>query len=90
MYGIEAILKTQILPSGFISPSRHRATTSFENLKSLDLWSPTTFHLDFILDDGGLLRDVEPIKELPDVLVLHGGGLLDQGSRLRDSVDGVA
>ena len=78
------------MPSGFISPSRHRATTSFENLKSLDLWSLTTVHLDFILDDGGLLRDVEPIKELPDVLVLHGGGLLDQSSRLRDSVDGVA
>jgi len=55
MYGIEAILKTQTLPSGFISPSRHRATTSFENLKSLDLWSLTTVHLDFILDDGGLL-----------------------------------
>ena len=78
------------MPSGFISPSRHRATTSFENLKSLDLWPLTTVHLDFILDDGGLLRDVEPIKELPDVLVLHGGGLLDQSSRLGDSVDGVA
>ena len=90
MYGIGATFKTQILPGGFISPSRHRATTSFENLKSLDLWSLTTIPLDFILDNGGLLRDVEPIKELPDVFVLHGGGLLDQGSRLGHSIDGVA
>ncbi len=36
-----------------------------------------------VLDDVALLRDVEAVEELPDVLVLDGGGLLDQGRALK-------
>merc|ERR1712071_202529 len=38
----------------------------------------------------GLLGDVEAVKELPDILVLHGGRLLDEGGRLGHALDGVA
>ena len=38
----------------------------------------------------GLLGDVEAVKELPDILVLHGGRLLDEGRRLGHALDGVA
>ena len=39
---------------------------------------------------SGLLRDVESVKELPDILVLHCGRLLDQSSGLRHGFNGVA
>ena len=39
--------------------------------------------------DSGLLGDVEPVEELPDVLVLHGGGLLDEGGGLGHGLDGI-
>ena len=42
------------------------------------------------LDHRGFLGDVEAVEELPDVLVLHGGALLDEGCRLRDGLDTVA
>ena len=38
----------------------------------------------------GLLGDVEAVKELPDILVLHCGGLLDEGRRLGHGLDGIA
>ena len=38
----------------------------------------------------GLLGDVEAVKELPDILVLHCGGLLDEGRRLGHGLNGVA
>ena len=38
----------------------------------------------------GLLGDVEAVKELPDILVLYRGRLLDEGGRLGHSLDGVA
>ena len=37
----------------------------------------------FLLDDGGLLGDVEAVEELADVLVLDGPALLGEGGRLR-------
>ena len=40
--------------------------------------------------DGGLLRHVEAVQELPDVLVLDGGGLLDEGGALADGLQVVA
>ena len=40
--------------------------------------------------NSGLLRDVEAVKELSDILVLHRGRLLDQSSGLGHSLDGVA
>ena len=40
--------------------------------------------------DSGLLRDVEAVKELSDILVLHSGRLLDQSRRLGHSLNGVA
>ena len=40
--------------------------------------------------DSGLLRDVEAVKELSDILVLHRGRLLDQSRRLGHSLNGVA
>ncbi len=43
-----------------------------------------------ILDDSGLLADVETVEELSDILVLDGGGLLDEGRRLGHGLDGVA
>jgi hypothetical protein len=43
-----------------------------------------------VLDDSGLLADVETVEELSDILVLDGGGLLDQGSGLGHGLDGVA
>ena len=43
-----------------------------------------------VLDDGCLLRDVHPIEELTDVLVLHRSGLLDEGGGLAHSVDRVS
>lgn len=41
-------------------------------------------------DHRGLLRDVETVQELSDILILDGGGLLDEGSRLRHGLDAVA
>merc|ERR1719273_739777 len=41
------------------------------------------------LDEGGGLRDVEAVQELPDVLVLDVSGLLDEGGGLRDGLHGV-
>jgi hypothetical protein len=38
----------------------------------------------------GLLRDVETVEELSDILVLDGGRLLDEGCGLRDCLDGVS
>ena len=40
--------------------------------------------------NSGLLRDVEAVKELSDILVLHSGRLLDQSGGLGHSLDGVA
>ena len=39
--------------------------------------------------NGGLLRDVQTVEELPDILVLDGGRLLDEGSRLADGLNRV-
>ena len=47
-------------------------------------------HLVLALNDDGLLRDVEAIEELADVLVLDGGGLLDEGGGLGDRVNVVS
>ena len=43
----------------------------------------------FLLDDGGLLGDVEAVEELADVLVLDGRALLDEGGRLRHRLQAV-
>ena len=43
----------------------------------------------FLLDDGGLLGDVEAVEELADVLVLDGRALLDEGGRLRHHLQTV-
>ncbi|GMT19707.1 hypothetical protein PFISCL1PPCAC_11004, partial [Pristionchus fissidentatus] len=43
-----------------------------------------------LLDDGGLLRDVDSVKELSDILVLDSGRLLDASSGLRDGLDVVS
>ena len=47
-------------------------------------------HILFVLNHSGFLGDVQSIQKLSDILVLHGGGLLDQGSGLRDCLDGVS
>jgi len=39
---------------------------------------------------GRLLGDVEAVQELSNILVLDGGRLLDEGRRLRDSLQRVA
>ena len=44
----------------------------------------------FVLNHSGFLGDVQSIQKLSDILVLHCGGLLDQGSGLRDCLDGVS
>ena len=49
-----------------------------------------THYLLLLLDHRGLLGDVEPVEELPDVLVLDGRALLDEGSGLRHALDAVA
>ncbi len=43
-----------------------------------------------VLDDVALLGDVQTVQELPDVLVLDRGGLLDERGGLADGLDGVA
>jgi hypothetical protein len=43
--------------------------------------SYTKTELFLCLYDCGLLRDVETIQELTDILVLHCGGLLDERCR---------
>lgn len=40
-------------------------------------------------DNGSLLRDVETVQELTDILVLDSGGLLDASGRLGDGFDVV-
>ena len=41
--------------------------------------SVTILRLVVVLDNGGLLADIETVEELSDILVLDGGGLLDEG-----------
>ena len=69
-------------------------TTDFQ-IKDLtweaSLFQPTIQDLGISgLLHSGLLRDVESVKELPDILVLNCGRLLDQSSGLRHGFDGVA
>ncbi|KAF8356885.1 lpd-7 [Pristionchus pacificus] len=45
---------------------------------------------DLLASDGGLLRHVDTVEELADILVLDGGRLLDAGSGLRDELDVVS
>ena len=40
--------------------------------------------------NSGLLRDIEAVKELSDILVLNSGRLLDQSGGLGHSLNGVA
>ena len=41
-------------------------------------------------ENSGFLADVKPVEELPDVLVLDSGALLDQRGGLGHGIDGVA
>lgn len=43
-----------------------------------------------VLHQKTLFRDVDTVKELPDILVLHGGRLLDGGRALRHLLNVVA
>jgi hypothetical protein len=52
--------------------------------------NPLSFSLVVVLNDSGLLADVETVEELSDILVLDGGGLLDEGRGLGHGLDGVA
>merc|ERR1719219_135153 len=61
------------------TPLFNNSFLSVDQLISLILW----------LDHSGLLRDVEAVQELPDVLVLDVSGLLDEGGGLRDGLHGV-
>lgn len=47
----------------------------------------TTSSLFLILYNGCLFRDIQAVQELTDILVFHGGRMLDQGGRKGNCLD---